>query len=235
MRISVDWASLYPYTADLMCLEFCRPFREHHCQALLGGATPLMGVKWEQALKSHPDKAFRRYMYIMTGLQEGFEIEFDWSLSIKSAPSNMGSAQQHPDIIREYLHKELRLGRMLGLFTTTSSLPDLHVSRFGVIPKGHNSAKWRLIMDLSYLPGASVNDGIDSSICSLTYTSVDEVARVAASYGHGALLAKKDIEAAYRLIPVHPQDRPLLAMSWEGKLAYIAPMLPFGLLSAPMT
>ena len=121
---------------------------------------------------------------------------------------------------------------MLGPFTTTASVPDLHVSRFGVIPKGHNTAKWRLIMDLSYPPGASVNDGIDSSICSLTYTSVDEVAQVAASYGQGALLAKVDIEAAYRLIPIHPQDRPLLAMSWEGSL-YIDPMLPFGLRSAP--
>ena len=39
------------------------------------------------------------------------------------------------------------------------------------------------------------------------------------------------IESAYRLIPVHPQDRPLLAMEWKGKV-FIDPMLPFGLHSA---
>ena len=37
-----------------------------------------------------------------------------------------------------------------------------------------------------------------------------------------------DIESAYRLIPVHPQDRPLQAVQWEGKI-YIDLMLPFGL------
>ena len=41
-----------------------------------------------------------------------------------------------------------------------------------------------------------------------------------------------DIESAYRLIPVHPQDRPLQAMRWNGQL-YVDPMLPFGLRSAP--
>ena len=64
------------------------------------------------------------------------------------------------------------------------------------------------------------------------YTSVDRVAEVAAQYGKGAVLAKADIESAYRLIPVHPIDRPLQAMEWKGQI-YIDPMLPFGLQSAP--
>lgn len=48
----------------------------------------------------------------------------------------------------------------------------------------------------------------------------------------GALLAKVDIESAYRLVPVHPTDRPLQAMEWGGAI-YVDPMLPFGLRSAP--
>lgn len=55
---------------------------------------------------------------------------------------------------------------------------------------------------------------------------------MAASYQPGALMAKVDIESAYRLIPVHPEDRPLLVIEWKGKL-YVDPMLPFGLRSAP--
>ena len=53
-----------------------------------------------------------------------------------------------------------------------------------------------------------------------------------ADNGRGALLAKVDIEAAYRLTPVHPQDRPLQAMRWDGDI-YVDPMLPFELRSAP--
>ena len=129
---------------------------------------------------------------------------------------------------------ECALGRMLGPFppSLVPLLPPLHVNRFGVIPKGHNTGKWRLITDLSYPPAYSVNDGINPDVCSLKYSTVEEVASVAASYPPGALLAKIDIESAYRLVPVHPQDRPLQAVEWGGML-YVDPMLPFGLRSAP--
>ena len=41
-----------------------------------------------------------------------------------------------------------------------------------------------------------------------------------------------DIKAAYRIVPVHPEDRHLLAMRWQGGI-YIDTALPFGLRSAP--
>jgi hypothetical protein len=146
----------------------------------------------------------------------------------------MLSAYMHPEVIQTYLDKEGTAGRMLGPFSTQALavLPPLHVNHFWVIPKGHDTGKWRLITDLSYPPGLSVNDGIDPELCSLTYTSVDAVAEVAGSYPPGALLAKVDIESAYRLIPVHPSDCPSQAMEWEGAV-YVDPMLPFGLRSAP--
>ena len=144
----------------------------------------------------------------------------------------MLSAMQHPEQINEYLEKELRLGRMLGPFRDLGGLPPVHISRFGVIPKGHNTGKWRLITDLSFPPGNSVNDGIDPAICSLRYTTVEDVASVAAQLGPHTLMAKIDIESAYRLIPVHPEDRFLLGVNWRDQV-YIDPMLPFGLRSAP--
>ncbi len=33
-----------------------------------------------------------------------------------------------------------------------------------------------------------------------------------------ALMAKIDVKSAYRIVPVHPVDRRLLAMEWEGKI-----------------
>ena len=47
---------------------------------------------------------------------------------------------------------------------------------------------------------------------------VDEVAELIARLETGALLAKVDIESAYRLVPVHPEDRLLLAVQWEDKI-----------------
>ena len=92
-------------------------------------------------------------------------------------------------------------------------MPDgrIHVIRFGVIPKLHQPGKWRLIVDLSAPRGFSVNDGIPLELCSLSYASVDEAVQRIMGYSRGALLAKLDIESAYRIIPVH------LCLGWCGK------------------
>ena len=192
--------------------------------------TPLVVDAWASALQSHPDRAFARY--IVNGLRQGFRVGFHRPSPLRSATGNMGSARLHPEVITDYLRKELTLGRLLGPFSGSLVLPNLHINRFGVIPKGHNTGKWRLITDLSFPSGQSVNDGIDPALCSLAYTTVDQVAEVVTRLGTAALLAKVDIESAYRLIPVHPQDRPLQAVRWEGQV-FIDPMLPFGLRSAP--
>jgi len=45
-------------------------------------------------------------------------------------------------------------------------------------------------------------------------------------------MAKLNIRSVYRIVPVHPQDRHLLGMMWDGKV-YVDAALPFGLRSAP--
>ena len=111
-------------------------------------------------------------------------------------------------------------------------LPALHVSSFGVIPKRGQPGKWRLIVDLSSLKGGSVNDGIDRNRYSLQYIKVDDVIRMVSHHGPGALMAKFDVETAYRNIAVHPADRSFLGMKWRGHY-YVDLTLPFGLRSAP--
>jgi len=127
-------------------------------------ATPLVITAWEQALAQHPDRAFVRY--ISEELRKGFRIGFQAGSPLQSATTNMRSALEHPEVIDTYLKGELSRGRMLGPFADADQLPNLHINRFGVIPKGHNSGEWRLITDLSYPQGASVNDAIDPELCS---------------------------------------------------------------------
>ena len=45
-------------------------------------------------------------------------------------------------------------------------------------------------------------------------------------------MVKADIKEAYRMPPIHPEDQPLLGVSWQN-LIYIDKALPFGLRSAP--
>ena len=61
---------------------------------------------------------------------------------------------------------------------------------------------------------------------------VDHAVQHVLALGRGCQLAKIDIEAAFRNIPVHPHDRHLLGMRWENEL-FIDAVLPFGLRSAP--
>ncbi len=88
----------------------------------------------------------------------------------------------------------------------------MQCSPFGVIPKKGRPGKWRLIVNLSAPDGGSTNDGIARELASVAYTSVEEVVRRVIELGSGVLMAKADVRAAYRNVPVHPRDRWLLGM-----------------------
>ena len=61
---------------------------------------------------------------------------------------------------------------------------------------------------------------------------VDQFIRMVSQFGQGALMAKFDVEAAYRNIAIHPSDRFLLGMKWRSKI-HVDLALPFRLRSAP--
>ena len=192
--------------------------------------TPLVINEWRKCLAKHPDKEFMDYII------RGLEKVSGWvsgmgRVHTSPARSNMHSARERPEVIDDYLAREVGLGRVMGPLER-KEFPDIHVSRFGLVPKGNQPDKWRLIVDLSHPSGASINDGIERELCSLRYTSVDEAVQQVLKRGEGALLAKFDVESAYRNVPVHPEDRPLLGMSWREGL-YVDTALPFGLRSAP--
>ena len=102
-----------------------------------------------------------------------------------------------------------------------------------MIPKHHQANKWRLIVDLSHPEGFSINDGIPSHLCSLSYITVDDAIQEILQTGPGTLLAKVDIKNAFRLLPVYSADRCLLGMKWKNMVYIDTYYLPFGLRSAP--
>lgn len=51
-----------------------------------------------------------------------------------------------------------------------------------------------------------MNDGIDPGSCKVVYTSFDMALHWVRICSPGSLMAKTDIESAFRLLPVHPQS-----------------------------
>ena len=187
-------------------------------------STPLVLSAWEGALQLHPDRAFARY--VVRGIREGFRIGFQRKHALQSSKKNMPSAELHPRVIEEYLAKEKERGRLIGPIRSHQALASLHINRFGVIPKGHNTGKWQLIEDLSFPDGKSINDGIRSSLCSLSFITVDDVAKIVAEghYQPRSILSQRI--ASY-------QSTPMIESFRQSGETYVDPMLPIGLRSAP--
>ena len=200
-------------------------------QQLQPVVTPLRVEAWKTALQEHSDSEYVNYL--VQGFQHGFRIGFDRKLDpVKSASKNMPAASEEPEVVKVYL-RMVALGRIIGpLPLPAMGDPGIHTSHFWVIPKPHQPGKWRLIVDLSYPKGASVNDRVDPELCSLCYASIDAAASTVVKKGRGAMLAKLDIANPYHIVPVHPDVRPLLGMKWKGKL-YVDTALLFGLRLAP--
>ena len=90
----------------------------------------------------------------------------------------------------------------------------------------------RLILDLFQPEGQSVNAHIDPLEFTVQYTSVDEaIAHIFPLGPQSVLLAKADLQHAFRLIPVLPTQRWLLGFQWND-LYYYDVRIPFGLRSA---
>ena len=64
------------------------------------------------------------------------------------------------------------------------------------------------------------------------YITLDQIIRMVAKHGPRAMMAKIDVEAAYRNVAVHLKDRYLLGMKWREQF-FVDLALPFGLRSAP--
>ena len=133
-------------------------------------------------------------------------------------PANLPSTREHPKIVQEKLTNEIKLGRIAGPFSA-KPFSHLVVSPIGLVPK-KTPGKFRLIHHLSYPRGNSINSGIDRQHTTVTYHTVDHAIDIITSLGRSVFFAKTDIEAAFRLVPVHPEHYYMLGFTWQGEFYY---------------
>lgn len=167
--------------------------------------------------------------YLTNGFHFGFSTGYNGLHAPRRAP-NLQSALARPQVIQDYLTNECSAHHTAGPFPSPP-LPNFVISPLGAVPK-KRSGKWRLIMHLSHPPGGSVNDGINIADFPLRYSTVYDAMDAVMHLGRHALMAKLDIQSAFRLCPVLPRDHHLLGMQWQGQYYYDR-VLPFGLRSAP--
>ncbi|XP_067318612.1 uncharacterized protein [Anolis sagrei] len=176
-------------------------------------------VPW---LRAYPDRAAASLL--KEGFSSGFRIPAMGPRRSYTS-GNLKSAAQMPEVLSGKIAKELAAGRIAGPFLAPP-LDNFRVSPLGVVPK-KAPGEFRLIHHLSYPRGASVNDAIPPELCSVKYASFDHAVSLVQAKGPGALMAKCDIQSAFRLLPVHPDDFNLLGFKFNG-LWYFDKAMPMG-------
>ncbi len=143
---------------------------------------------------------------------------------------NWPSANDHAEDVTLSIDKNVNLGRVLGPWTEPPC-DNFIASPIGAFLR-HGTSKIRVIHDLSFPPGESINDFIDPERFTLQYASVDDAARMCMQYDDPAWMAKSDLSAAFQHVLVDPKYWNKLGFKWQNKF-YLFACLPFGCRASP--
>ena len=160
----------------------------------------------------------------------GFPLVYNRNYTLHSDKGNHSSTVQYPEHVDAYLEEETDHGAILGPFAK-NSIKKCHYSPFLTREKS-GSDKRRVIIDLSWPRGFSVNAGIDKNSYlgtdfALTFPSVDHITTELTRLGTAAHLYKIDVSRAFRHVKLDPSDYDLLGLSWND-VTCMDTCLPFG-------
>ena len=170
--------------------------------------------KWDELLSDYDDKQVADF------------IRFGWPVTYTarsipiSTTVNHASALRHQSVIDKFIDKEKRMEALLGPFDKDPFAPWTKVSPLMTRDKKEGEGK-RVIIDLSYPPGGSVNEGIlknnfQGEEYYYTLPTPLDLAERMLKAGQGAYLWKSDLQRAYRQLRIDPLDYPLLAIRHKG-------------------
>lgn len=140
---------------------------------------------------------------------------------------NHKSALQNPHAIKTYIQRNIAMNRIAGPYENPP-YEEYMCNPMAAVPKS-TEGELRILTNMSYPDGTSVNDGIDREDCTVQYATFQDVIKfIQSCKGKPVFLAKTDIKDAFRIIPISPEDYHLLLLSWERKF-YIDRVMPMGL------
>lgn len=170
-------------------------------------------------------------VFLISGFTKGFSIGMDPAHRhlLKCTPSKcylLPKTAVNLEAILAIILDDIQLGRVAGPFTSRPRL--LHISPVGLVAK--SLGRWRMIQHFSFPEGSSVNDGISDLHATVEFIHFDVARDLILQAGHGAFLAKLDIVAAFRCLPVCTEDQPLLGFAVAGYF-FFHRVISFGLRS----
>ena len=118
---------------------------------------------------------------------------------------------------------EVKLHRFAGQFEEIPFKQYVQ-SPFGLV--GKPNGKTRLILHLSFAfqEHESINYHTPKHLCTVKYQDVDYAVRACTRAGQGAFMAKADMKAAFRHLPIRPQGQKWVVMKaknpWKDKVYY---------------
>lgn len=206
-------------TSTLILPPQLRPFQTgpHPQKAGCGSTsnlpTPIRPDRLEAWLDGYDDV---KKCELISGFKEGFDIGYKGTPNSDIHVKNLKSALDNPEAVTSYIEDECKAGRVAGPFSSPP-FPVFQINPIGLVPK-KTPNKFRMIVDLSSPHDASsVNACIDDEFASVSYASVQDAARLLVAAGPQAFMAKTDIEKAFRLIPLRPDQYHLFCFQWQGK------------------
>jgi len=187
--------------------------------------TPLLPLAWLHELRHHPDRA--HVEMLVEGIRNGVDVHYrGMRPTACKISANQKSVLDSARDVSADIAAEVHAGRKAGPFAKPP-ITGFFASPLGAVRK--KNGKIRIVHNLSWPIGASVNSKIEDLHCVLS--SFDAAMDLLVAQGRGAMLSKIDIASAYKCIPVRPADFALLGLHWEGKF-YFDKTLPFGLSSS---
>ena len=201
--------------------------RRYNLPNYLGARIPVnsqMNIRaWKDLLGDYWDQQ------LIQCLEFGFPLGFNRLCSLKHDKVNHKSAVEFPQDVEKYIQEERSFGAIIGPFEK-APIENLHYSPFMTRHKPNSDTR-RVILDLSWPRGDSVNAGVEKdgylgADFKLTFPSIDDLTKELVKIGKGAHIFKVDVSRAFRHLNVDPGDFDLLGLSWNG--TYIDTRIPFG-------
>lgn len=183
-------------------------------------------ASWREKLVGYHDQE------VVEFLQYGWPVGVEGRIPDTVSAQNHKGAREFASVVSDHVISEVKRGRVIGPLKNNPFDTQLVLSPLNTVPKKESEAR-RVILDLSFPRGTSVNDHIpkDSYLgvtYKLTLPTVDTLVDDIKTFGPGCLLYKRDLKQAYRQIPIDPGDVHLLGYRIDGHL-YCDAVLPMGL------
>ena len=146
-------------------------------------------------------------------LAYGFPVGFTGDAPPREGVANHSSAVKNPLHVGKYISTELDHKALIGPYNNPPFEPWFRTNPAMTRPK-KDSPDYRVILDLSYPLGHSVNSHVPLN--ALDDTPFD-LANTMRRLGRGCLLYKVDLSRAYRQLRSDPFDWPFLGIEWKGQ------------------